>query len=148
MPPAPLGRSARRLHLERRHCNRSFRRVLSPPAHRPSAMSLAARRPVRWNYGLASAAKLSLRQHKDCSFQHRNRSRPELTVKIRYERRWRRSIVIALLADGKGDGKPVAQRRERAGRGKRVGAKRSFKASENLVQLARLLVAARGGDAT
>ncbi len=52
--------------------------------------------------------------------------------------------MIALLADGKGDGKPVAQRRERAGRVRSVGTRRIFKAIEIELELAGFIEAARG----
>src|SRR5205814_602508 len=42
----------------------------------------------------------------------------------------RSSVVVALLPDGKRDGKPVARWRERAGRVRSVGARRVFQAIE------------------
>src|SRR5258708_18577592 len=54
------------------------------------------------------------------------------------------SIVIALLADGKGDGNAVARRRERAGGKGSVGARRVFEAIEIENQLARFFEAVGG----
>ena len=56
------------------------------------------------------------------------------------------SIVIALLADGKRDGKPVALRRERAGRVGSVGTRGIFKAIEIEYELAGFIEAV-GGEA-
>jgi len=56
------------------------------------------------------------------------------------------SIVIAPFPDGKRDGKPVALRRERAGRKRRVGTRRVFKAIEIEHDLAGFFEAV-GGEA-
>src|SRR6266478_3955638 len=53
----------------------------------------------------------------------------------------RKSIVIALLAGGKGDGKAIARRRERAGRVRSVGARWIFKEIEIKHEFAGLIVA-------
>src|ERR1700694_6178297 len=77
---------------------------------------------------------------------------PDLGAGLRMRRQirhaWGRrpSIVIALLADRKRNGKPVVLRRERAGRVGSVGTRGIFKAIEIKHELAGFIVAV-GGEA-
>src|SRR5260370_28447152 len=91
-------------------------------------------------------AKSFITQHKYCTFRHRNWSWLELIEEIQHAWRRRPSIVIALLADGKRDGEPVALRRERTGRVGSVGTRRVFKAIEIEHELAGFIEAV-GGEA-
>src|SRR5260370_8264736 len=91
-------------------------------------------------------AKSFITQHKYCTFRHRNWSWLELIEEIQHAWRRRPSIVIALLADGKRDGKPVALRRERAGRVGSVSTRGVFKAIEIEHELAGFIEAV-GGEA-
>ncbi len=68
---------------------------------------------------------------------------PGLKMEVRDEGRIRQSVVIALLANGKRDGKAVTRGRERAGRVGSVGTRRIFKPIEIQHELAGFIEAVR-----